>query len=266
MLLYRHPRTTICFEKPPSGIGRGRGGKGKAKEAQPPAASIPQAKTITEANELAVQLGIAKHADFDGLDVSVANDMIKQIRETREMFPELPPLDSIGEMHIVDVKIYGKRKVRGSPYGVTCHSKTGETGIGLNIAHYAPSSLESTFSHRREEVATLWHPIGADKLSGTINHEIGHWLDSHVKASSDRTIMNLYGSYYTNRRTAHTLPDGSRIRIYKKMANALSDYAHTNLHEFVAEGWAEYRNNPAPRPLAKAIGDRIVELYKEMYK
>ena len=38
-----------------------------------------EAKKIKEANELEVKLEVAKNADFKGLDVSVANKLIKDV-------------------------------------------------------------------------------------------------------------------------------------------------------------------------------------------
>ncbi len=38
------------------------------------------------------------------------------------------------------------------------------------------------------------------------------------------------------------------------------------LGEFIAEGWAEYMNNPQPRPIVKAIGERLEELYDKKKK
>jgi len=39
-----------------------------------------------------------------------------------------------------------------------------------------------------------------------------------------------------------------------------------NLHrEFVSEAWAEYCNNPKPRPLAKKIGELIEKEYKRKF-
>ena len=50
------------------------------------------------------------------------------------------------------------------------------------------------------------------------------------------------------------------MRVYgsQKMGAVLSRYANTNAKEFLAEAWAEYRNNPRPRPVAKEVGDIVM--------
>ena len=48
-----------------------------------------------------------------------------------------------------------------------------------------------------------------------------------------------------------------------KMMNVLSKYANKNISEFVSEAWSEYRNNPQPREVAKAVGHEIIKLMKK---
>jgi hypothetical protein len=50
--------------------------------------------------------------------------------------------------------------------------------------------------------------------------------------------------------------DGQEISI------GLSAYANKNIAEFIAEAWAEYRNNPHPRLISKTIGERMEALLK----
>ena len=50
------------------------------------------------------------------------------------------------------------------------------------------------------------------------------------------------------------------------MAKELSHYANKNVAEFIAEGWSEYITSPNPRSLAKAIGDRVMEIYQRRQK
>ena len=53
-------------------------------------------KNIKEANEKAVKLGIAHHADFRGLDINAVNVFLEEIQKTKELFPDLPAFDFIG--------------------------------------------------------------------------------------------------------------------------------------------------------------------------
>ena len=57
---------------------------------------IPVAKTIEEANSIAVKYGVAKYADFSGLDVQAANELISAVLKNKEIFPELPIFDCTG--------------------------------------------------------------------------------------------------------------------------------------------------------------------------
>ena len=55
---------------------------------------------------------------------------------------------------------------------------------------------------------------------------------------------------------------------FKRLNNAqqgevLSGYAGKSIHEFIAEGWSEYRNNPNCRTLAKNIATRLFDLYNQ---
>ena len=47
-----------------------------------------------------------------------------------------------------------------------------------------------------------------------------------------------------------------------RQGDELSTYASTNIREFIAECWSEYRNNPNCREIAKKIGIRIEEIRK----
>ena len=47
--------------------------------------------------------------------------------------------------------------------------------------------------------------------------------------------------------------------------NGLSEYGNTNIHEMIAEAFCEYRLSDSPRPIAKSVGDRMMELYKKQY-
>lgn len=55
------------------------------------------------------------------------------------------------------------------------------------------------------------------------------------------------------------------------ITNELSQYAWDNdskkrYAEFIAEGWAEYCNNPKPRKVAKEIGQTVERRYAEWIK
>ena len=43
----------------------------------------------------------------------------------------------------------------------------------------------------------------------------------------------------------------------QQIKDGLSTYAKKNIGEFIAEGYAEYLNNPTPRDIARQIGEII---------
>jgi len=58
--------------------------------------------------------------------------------------------------------------------------------------------------------------------------------------------------------------DRELIALHQATANIkeeLSEYAQSNIAEFIAEAWAEYRNNPSPRPIAQSIAELIRQRY-----
>ena len=121
-----------------SGIRRGGGSKGQAPAQT--ATGVPQAKTIAEAERLAVSLGLAKHADFTDLDVSAANEMIAQIKAAKDLAPDLPELEIIGGTAAVKFRFGGAYR-NGDAYAglveAIAGSHKGQIGIGINSDHFS---------------------------------------------------------------------------------------------------------------------------------
>ena len=86
-----------------------------------------------------------------------------------------------------------------------------------------------------------------------LDHEIGHQLDDMLGISKMPEVQNLITSL-TNEQITANLSRNS----WKN--------GNSNPHrEFVAEAWAEYCNNPTPRPIAKTIGQLIESEYKKRF-
>ena len=90
---------------------------------------------------------------------------------------------------------------------------------------------------------TKFHPAGCDTIRSVLDHEIGHQLDNLLGIGNLQDIQDLYTS-----------------RTLRELTDDLSEYAWNNKNknkfsEMIAEGWAEYCNNPNPREIAKKIGD-----------
>ena len=267
--------------------------------------TIPNAKTIAEANTIAVQYGLAREADFGKLHISVANEMIEQLRVRRDMFPDLPELDFVGSMQaqqrfrlrvikdeyfeankealrrtyprytdeqIKEKMLSVKKHSTKNAYGGAYNGK-GEAGcsysirsVGLNETFFSRKGISEGIHDRlRFEEEIHWRPQGTGSVKGVMTHELGHTIDNSLGISSDRQICELFAEYNKNYRATENQSDGTWHYI-SPMAKELSEYGNTNINEFIAEAWSEYMTSLAPRPIAKKVSERIIELYQEAVK
>jgi len=117
------------------------------------------------------------------------------------------------------------------------------SGIFVNnkYADYALMTKEA-----EKSVKAKFHPVGTNSVKATFDHEVGHQLDYALGLNKHPDIVKLYRSM-------------SKAEIKEN----LSDYANTNIKEFIAEAYSEYLNNPQPRDIAKQIGEIIERLADE---
>lgn len=85
-------------------------------------------------------------------------------------------------------------------------------------------------------------PKGCETVRYLIYHEIAHQLDNILHLSTDPTIIKEY--------TKHVQMSES-----EQISN-LCTYASKDIHEFIAEAWAESQCSSSPRSVAKLIGDK----------
>lgn len=224
-----------------SGIKRGGG-----KTAGTPAVSIPEAKTIAEANAIAVQYGLADRVDFGTLDVNVANEALRAIYEIKQVYPDFPTLEVLGTTKVARLH-FGGAGSDGDNYAFIISSgyNLDKMGLGINQKYFSSGTLSTTLKRLTNEVKSQWSPLGSGSVKSIIDHEIGHVLDRKLGISDDRRIKQLFRQNHDRRNS-------------KKMGSVLSRYANTNTREFIAEAWSEYRNNPNPRPVAREVGDIIM--------
>ena len=83
-----------------------------------------------------------------------------------------------------------------------------------------------------------------DDFAAVTDHELGHEIDKLLNASSDFEIREMYSEMMQ----AGTARD------------VLSQYSATNVQEFIAESYSEFRNNPSPRELSTRVYNRLIEL------
>lgn len=89
-----------------------------------------------------------------------------------------------------------------------------------------------------------WHPKGASTVKSYFDHEVGHIIDYAYGIRSDKDMIALFNQYTK-----------------REIETGLSGYGATSIAEFIAEGYTEYVNSPAPREIARQIG-AIIERNK----
>lgn len=94
-----------------------------------------------------------------------------------------------------------------------------------------------------EMVERGWWPknVNGKGYKFLIDHEFGHYIQLGDMNDRFGEVKKIYDSL-------------SAIEIHKQ----LSKYGSSSYEEFFAEAWCEYTNSPTPRPLAKKVGETIV--------
>ena len=125
------------------------------------------------------------------------------------------------------------------------------TALLFNTSFFSSRKSANASSRLYQSVFSGDSPEGCHSLKSVVDHEIGHWLDfaSNFKIRYHPKIEKLYNENYDD------------------MKYKLSGYAKRGgVREFIAEAWAEYRNNPFCRPLAKEVGNIMMSVYKRKSK
>lgn len=241
------------------------------------AVTFREAKTIREAEEWAKENNLADNVSYSGLDVEVANTLNKVVFEHIKDFPELRKnLQFIGSAQernklYIDYELakylskqtdylkdlidrYGLektkyllkkelRKIVGRiPGNVLAVSTTAEAFSGISVNNKFGKNVRLFKECLRKDEKSGFHPIGCDTIRSVIDHEMGHEIDKLLGLSKNQKVINLYKNNYD------------------VIATELSRYGQRNIKEFIAESWAELKNNPKPRRLAKELGKIIEEL------
>ena len=163
----------------------------------------------------------------------------------RKLYPEMNPSEvrRIAEYHVVKSKVPGNT---WAWFGKTPNC----AGIGINKKWGSdPVKLKESL---QRNINNGFHPVGCDSIKSLIDHEFGHALDDLYKFSDTDEIILQYKTFC---RQGNDMAGGT-----------LSIYAMKNRREFIAEAWAEYLNNPKPRPVAKQVGSMMERMIKEAKK
>ena len=250
------------------------------------------AADVAKAEEYAKNtLGIP-NVSYKGVDVTTANEWNRGLYDTFNKFPELKSrFGFVGECHArndalkpvvqqyytdiyvqqypnialgtlqpyIDQSVDKQMKVFSvgrNTFAQSFSSTVAEfqsfSGITVN-RDIGKDSLDFTKKLKRD-VLKKFHPEGCDTIRSVLDHEIGHQLDDLLGIGNLQDIQDLYTS-----------------RTLRELTDELSEYAWNNKNknkfsELIAEGWAEYCNNPNPREIAKKIGETIETEYKKQFK
>ncbi|MBC3516025.1 minor capsid protein [Neobittarella massiliensis] len=245
---------------------------------------IRQASSIKDANTYAEKILKVPHAGYKGVDIEIANAWNGGLADNLKKFPELlDNFDFVGtcqernryikkkyietimpelrarnpgvtEKRLLDfAKQQANKRVPRVSKNVIAQSYRYKIGRGITV-NAAVGSAEELVQELRYCVKMKFHPEGCETIRSVLDHEIAHQIDDLIMISGRPEVIDLFQSLKG-----------------PKMTEALSEYAWKNsnkdpVREFVAEAWAEYCNNPTPRPVAKRIGEIIEEVYSEWKK
>lgn len=248
-------------------------------------------RTLAECEDYAHNVIGIKNVDYKGVDVHVAREWNEGLEDNIRRFPEVGKnINFVGETHqrnkllkrleynraykiaydgfielgySADEAMKNARTLaRGAasklalqikvPPGCQADSFFAQEykgAMGITVNRDYAQNYGYLKSILRENVSTKWHPEGCDTIRYVLDHEFAHQLDEFLGLSKDVMIAEI------------------RQRIGNAdIADFLSRYAAEDIKEFIAEAYAEYRNNKRPRPTAQLIGERIEALYKEKTK
>lgn len=232
--------------------------------------------TAAEAARWLVENDLVDYADYKGVKPEVANAWNRSLFDHVTQFPELRGQQQFAgtaqaqnrrwrEMEIErllalwreanpgvpdDVlrpyveKAVARRKVESRVYA---HSwmQPGVSGVAINESYGKhPERFQEALTR---DVNKNWHPPGTASIKAVVDHEFGHQLDALLGLSSDPQVMALWNTGKTH------------------VEEGVSRYGATKVEEMIAEAWAEYRNSPDPRPIAREIGEIIEQRYADRY-
>ena len=245
--------------------------------------TFTSAKDIKEAEEYARSLGLEAH--YKGVSIKTANamnesfkrgiDFCSKVKERlkmvgsgqegnkllKEAYTNLYKTSNGAETmralgyKEADIEKWAKKmagrsvgRIDGNVYAfarnMDASSRLGADGVryGGIFVNKSWADYDTMSKSLKGDVASKFHPVGCDTVKAVFDHEMGHQLDYVLDLRNNRKIIDLYRSLSKD-----------------DIINGLSKYATVNIKEFIAEGYSEYLNNPAPRDISKQIGEIIEE-------
>jgi hypothetical protein len=224
----------------------------------------------------------AAYADYAGIDPAVANEWNAHLGRTLKEFPELKDTikftgstgaqDKIMEPALDHIRLEKARqqfsgkpepflKLKAAEYKIADAKKLNPDGMisrnisasneklkqfsGIAINSEYGGSISVMEKQLTADVAAGFRPHGTATVKAAFDHEAGHQLDHLLGLRKDPDMIESWNKYSRGQKVA-----------------GLSKYGAEKIEDFIAEGWAEYCNNPMPRPLSKEIGSLILKKYR----
>ena len=273
-----------------------------APEVKTPAAFAPfkPQKTVKAVKQALLDGGYVDSVEFGKLHVETANEMAASLSAHLERFPELRSQQSrIGSIQsrqrdlresIIDRKLRDNAKLYQNFYSDRSPEELRKLAgkgvkrmsVAKNVWAYSAVSnpgsqrdaygaFDGVFTNEehgakpeawkeslKRNVETKFHPEGCDTIKSLFDHEYAHQIDKLIGLRDHPEMRQIWND---------ATKDRNRVR------EELSGYAvfdgNTRFQpdpaEYIAEAWAEYLNNPNPRPRAKQVGELIERVYKEKF-
>ena len=246
-----------------------------------------EAKTIKEANKFAESIGF--EADYKGINIKCANEWNKGLYDMKTKYPEITDdIRFVGstqarnkkmreaatefykgyykEMGFDDDIVAALAKKKGN--GIINNVEVDETASSISSKHLRGlanqdlakaledckgitinkskfNNYENVIKIGNRQVEIKYWPEACNNVKSTFDHEFAHQIDDYLGVRNNEEIIKLF-----NENTKDKIKDG------------LSEYAGTNIGEFIAEAWREYCNNPKPREMATKVGKVVEKLWE----
>jgi hypothetical protein len=151
-----------------------------------------------------------------------------------------------------------RKKVPGNTYAWSTGKGWGKYE-GITFNKKWASSYDDFAQAIVKDIKAGWHPIGVESPASVLTHEFGHQLDYYLKEKGTRDWIDaMYADM--RQQAAGLMKAGKTSR--EAYGSLLSEYANENSKEFFAEAFAEWVHSPNPRTIAKAVGEKLLNVLK----
>ncbi|GIW81418.1 MAG: hypothetical protein KatS3mg105_3225 [Gemmatales bacterium] len=193
-------------------------------------------RAVVAAEEWALSHNLADTVSYSGVAPWVAEEWNLAVKQTLDDLPVLRPmLKFLGTTQEYKRKYGGIWLTNPRPWAFASHR-------GIMVRKSLADDPIRFLAALDRCVARQFHPPGCNTVKSICDHELGHLVDWRFDLSENKKIVTEF----------RRLSDRSK-------KEQLSKYACRNICEFVAEAWAELRNNPQPRRIARLVGIIVFE-------